>query len=56
MGCFLNTERLFSLSLHTALIGDIGHTKLLIGFCTLVFMQTLHRYLCYVPNHKLVRL
>jgi len=37
----------------TALIGDIGHTKPLIGFCMLVSMQTLHRYLCYVPNHKL---
>jgi len=53
MGCFLNTEELFSLSLLTALIGDIGHTKPLIGFCMLVSTQTLHRYLCYVPNHRI---
>ena len=30
----------------TALIGDIGQTKPLIGFCMLVFTQILHLYLC----------
>ena len=45
LACFLSTEKLFSLSLHTALIGDIGQTKPLIGFCMLVFMQILHLYL-----------
>jgi hypothetical protein len=31
---------------YPALIGDIGQTKPLIGFCMLVLTQILHLYLC----------